>query len=177
MVAVIREGQRYDVEDVRFWEIAKNGELRCDDQILCTDGNWRPAHQVSDVKPFVPNPPSSPLEDLLIALAVGALAGLAIGGAAALVSELLRDEPKRKRRRPNTEPLPEWKKQQVREGDAYQCVYCGVFVERGHIDHRNPRTNGGSNNMPNLSLACSDCNLAKGTMTATEFRRRLDKRG
>jgi 5-methylcytosine-specific restriction endonuclease McrA len=54
-----------------------------------------------------------------------------------------------------------------RDGD--RCAYCGardVFLE---IEHRHPRSRGGSDDPSNLTLACGPCNRAKGTKTAEEF--------
>ena len=47
------------------------------------------------------------------------------------------------------------------------CQYCGASPRKNiniklHIDHINPKKNGGNNNKENLITACSDCNLGKG---------------
>jgi len=51
------------------------------------------------------------------------------------------------------------------------CVYCGARGNgvRLEVEHVIPRSRGGSNRVSNLALACTACNSAKGTMTATEF--------
>lgn len=49
--------------------------------------------------------------------------------------------------------------------DDFTCQYCGrkaPDVEL-HIDHKVPRSKGGSNNENNLVTACSDCNWGKFT--------------
>ena len=49
------------------------------------------------------------------------------------------------------------------------CVYCGKQNVRLEIEHITPRSRGGSDNVSNLTLACSDCNRKKGTKTLDEF--------
>jgi len=56
--------------------------------------------------------------------------------------------------------------------DNYTCAYCG---HRGtsatlEVDHKTPVARGGSDDPANLTTACWECNRAKGTMTAGEFR-------
>lgn len=50
-----------------------------------------------------------------------------------------------------------------------QCVYCnekGVPLQTEHIK---PKAKGGSNRVGNLTLACNDCNQAKGTQDIQDF--------
>jgi 5-methylcytosine-specific restriction endonuclease McrA len=49
-----------------------------------------------------------------------------------------------------------------------RCVYC-QGDENLQIDHLYPVSRGGSDDIGNLVLACSNCNKAKGAMTSTEF--------
>lgn len=49
------------------------------------------------------------------------------------------------------------------------CVYCGKQNVRLEIEHITPRSRGGSDNVSNLTLSCSDCNRKKGTKTLEEF--------
>jgi hypothetical protein len=56
--------------------------------------------------------------------------------------------------------------------DNYTCTYCG---HRGNsatleVDHKPPLARGGTDDPANLTTACWECNRAKGTMTAGEFR-------
>jgi len=56
--------------------------------------------------------------------------------------------------------------------DNYTCAYCG---HRGNsatleVDHKMPVARGGSDDPTNLTTACWECNRAKGTTTAGEFR-------
>lgn len=60
------------------------------------------------------------------------------------------------------------------------CFYCGhtLLLDVCHrdeqwfatIDHKNPRSRGGSNNISNLCLACRYCNNAKGDLTLEQWR-------
>jgi 5-methylcytosine-specific restriction endonuclease McrA len=51
------------------------------------------------------------------------------------------------------------------------CHYCKAEIPFGrrHVDHAIPLARGGSHLESNLVIACSTCNLAKGTRTADEF--------
>jgi 5-methylcytosine-specific restriction endonuclease McrA len=50
-----------------------------------------------------------------------------------------------------------------------QCVYCGAKDTPLEIEHVNPRSKGGSDKVSNLTLACHDCNQAKGSRDVKEF--------
>jgi len=50
-----------------------------------------------------------------------------------------------------------------------QCAYCGAKDTPLEIEHITPKSRGGSNRISNLTLACHDCNQAKGTQTAAEW--------
>src|SRR4051812_24638534 len=56
-------------------------------------------------------------------------------------------------------------RQAVRARAGRRCEYCGAPEEvtgsRYLIDHILPRSLGGSDDLKNLALACSTCNLAK----------------
>ncbi|MBV9489930.1 MAG: HNH endonuclease [Verrucomicrobia bacterium] len=56
-------------------------------------------------------------------------------------------------------------RQAVRERAGRRCEYCGAPEEvtgsRYLIDHILPRSLGGTDDLRNLALACSTCNLAK----------------
>lgn len=53
-----------------------------------------------------------------------------------------------------------------------QCHYCGIEVNpKGlHIDHKTPRSKGGSDDIENLAITCADCNRLKHQRTEEEFR-------
>lgn len=48
------------------------------------------------------------------------------------------------------------------------CVYCGA--DASHVDHQIPKARGGSDHIDNLVPSCAPCNIAKGMMTAEEWR-------
>jgi len=50
-----------------------------------------------------------------------------------------------------------------------KCAYCGQNNLPLEIEHIMPKSRGGSNRISNLTLACHDCNQAKGNKTAEEF--------
>lgn len=55
-----------------------------------------------------------------------------------------------------------------------RCAYCKTSIADGYqIDHVIALARGGTNWIDNIALACTTCNRRKGTMTATEFLRRL----
>jgi hypothetical protein len=47
--------------------------------------------------------------------------------------------------------------------DGFQCKYCGRKPPEVtlHVDHVDPRCNGGSDDLDNLKTSCSECNLGK----------------
>ena len=60
---------------------------------------------------------------------------------------------------------------QVFERDNYRCVYCGSTDGPFHIDHVNPWSRGGTDDVINLATACPPCNLSKGAKRPEEWRR------
>lgn len=50
-----------------------------------------------------------------------------------------------------------------------KCAYCGKTGIPLEIEHIVPKSRGGSNHVSNLTIACHDCNQAKGNQTAGEF--------
>jgi 5-methylcytosine-specific restriction endonuclease McrA len=42
----------------------------------------------------------------------------------------------------------------------HRCVYCGA-TENLTIDHKVPRSRGGTNYFPNLQVLCEECNAVK----------------
>lgn len=51
------------------------------------------------------------------------------------------------------------------------CWYCGIKLGlyEIHVDHINPLSKGGADNIYNLALACVSCNRAKWDMTLRQF--------
>ena len=69
------------------------------------------------------------------------------------------------------EAWPERVKTILRSRDRGACAHCGVNIvdelnAEGHIDHIIPLAEGGSNDLVNLQLLCSTCNLRKATSIA-----------
>lgn len=73
---------------------------------------------------------------------------------------------------------PSWAKNAVFHRDKGCCVFCGTDLtklvnlrEKLHYDHIIPLVAGGTNDVTNLQLLCSDCNLKKGGKSVpTSFR-------
>ena len=61
------------------------------------------------------------------------------------------------------------------------CYYCGTEVSNDksnqyHLDHYEPIFMGGTNDITNIVLSCSSCNLAKGTISGDKFKRLSTKK-
>ena len=50
-----------------------------------------------------------------------------------------------------------------------RCAYCGRTGVPLEVEHIVPRSRGGTDRVSNLTLACRECNLRKGNLTAAEF--------
>lgn len=50
-----------------------------------------------------------------------------------------------------------------------ECAYCGEKNAPLQVEHIHPRAHGGSNRISNLTLACSTCNMEKGTQSLAAF--------
>lgn len=50
-----------------------------------------------------------------------------------------------------------------------QCVYCNIQDVPLQIEHISPKSKGGSNRVSNLTLACEQCNLKKGSQSLEQF--------
>lgn len=68
--------------------------------------------------------------------------------------------------------VAEWRDKLTLYGGC--CIYCGE-AKKLTIDHKVPLFRGGSNSIENLVPSCGECNSRKGTKTAHEFVRSLDK--
>jgi len=60
--------------------------------------------------------------------------------------------------------------------DGWTCHYCNTLLGWGHpnvshpeVEHKIPRSLGGTNDLENLVLACGPCNQSKGTKTHDVF--------
>ena len=54
-----------------------------------------------------------------------------------------------------------------------RCMYCGrkFALEVTEVEHKTPRTRGGTDRVSNLHITCRRCNGRKGDMTDGEFRK------
>ena len=50
-----------------------------------------------------------------------------------------------------------------------QCIYCRLPDVPLEVEHIHPRSKGGSSSVSNLTLACRDCNQAKGNQDVKNF--------
>ncbi len=50
-----------------------------------------------------------------------------------------------------------------------KCAYCGATDAQLEIEHIKPKSNGGSDRVSNLAIACHDCNQAKGNQEIEQF--------
>lgn len=65
-------------------------------------------------------------------------------------------------------------KTNIKKFGVLTCDYCKIPIGKAyHLDHKNPIIRGGKSVKINLCVACPECNLHKGTLTADEFRKRL----
>lgn len=61
------------------------------------------------------------------------------------------------------------KRKKIAERDGWSCHYCAISGDKfqgpdgheWHIDHKHPWSQGGSDDLSNLVLACRSCNLQK----------------
>ncbi|MFB9149549.1 HNH endonuclease [Roseovarius ramblicola] len=65
-------------------------------------------------------------------------------------------------------PVPPSVRAWVMERDNWRCHYCGTD-QNLTIDHKVPRSQGGTNDRENLITACKTCNCAKGTKSYDDF--------
>lgn len=57
-----------------------------------------------------------------------------------------------------------------------RCDYCGYLPSDNIVEHKIPKSRGGSDEASNLQLACRSCNTKKGAMTLEEFRTEMSRR-
>ena len=71
-------------------------------------------------------------------------------------------------------PWPKGLKQELMKRQNNTCVYCGHrrTARLFEIDHIFPVVRGGSNDIENLQVICSPCNMRKGIQSDEEFRAR-----
>ena len=176
---MVRRGEQqacYDAET--FITLARSGSFVRTDQIFdIVSGSFLSADRFAEIEPYLP--PRSLGEVVTEALAglltIGVLVATGVAASHLLegVFNPSQPSPRPRHRAPNREPLEPWKRTYVGERDSRICTYCGRRAPRGHVDHKTSRANGGSNLLRNLTWSCAPCNLSKGKMNASQFRRRL----
>ena len=70
-------------------------------------------------------------------------------------------------------------KRAVYEKDNFQCSVCGeTDLEKLSIDHINPVSLGGTNDINNLQVLCKECNSLKGAaiLSNDEIKMIIDNR-
>jgi len=77
----------------------------------------------------------------------------------------------------NTKQISKKLRFEVFKRDGFKCAYCGksppaVVLEVDHID---PRSLGGSNDINNLITACFDCNRGKKAIPLSKIPRKLSE--
>lgn len=65
----------------------------------------------------------------------------------------------------------------VLERDSFTCLYCGQVGGKLEIDHMQPFSRGGSDELSNLTTSCQTCNRRKHDKTVEEFKSWLRERG
>ena len=73
--------------------------------------------------------------------------------------------------------FPRTVKNQLFMAQKGRCFYCGRThrVRYLEIDHKYPLSRGGGNEIGNLQLLCTPCNMRKGIQSDEEFRRRYKR--
>ena len=66
-------------------------------------------------------------------------------------------------------PLNPSLRKKVFERDGNACAYCGTTEGPFHIDHKTPVARGGKDCLSNLTVACQQCNLSKGSKSLKEW--------
>lgn len=74
--------------------------------------------------------------------------------------------------------IPTNVRRMVIERDGYYCVYCDEDLndKEIHLDHVIPESKGGPTTYDNLQVTCRKCNIAKGTLSESEFTEKLRTR-
>ena len=70
------------------------------------------------------------------------------------------------------DPVPDSLYYRVLKDSGGRCALCGATKKEQplHVDHILPRSRGGKNELENLQVLCSKCNLAKSNKDDTDFR-------
>lgn len=83
------------------------------------------------------------------------------------------DAERRERRERPRLPSIAKRRRAIFDASGGECHYCGsvlTFDGAWHVEHRQPKSRGGSDASENLAAACGLCNLRKKDKTEAEFR-------
>jgi hypothetical protein len=71
-----------------------------------------------------------------------------------------------------TDPVPTSIRYEVLKRDGGKCLLCGVSAKDKplHVDHIQPKSKHGTNDLDNLQTLCWECNNGKGNKDNTNFR-------
>lgn len=68
---------------------------------------------------------------------------------------------------------------QIKARDDHRCVYCGRSAEESgahlHLDHLNPKSQGGADTAENLVLACRRCNSARQDLSLATWAKKASE--
>ncbi len=71
----------------------------------------------------------------------------------------------------------------LRNKENIYCYYCGrklkyptdyPYYDTPSIDHKTPKVCGGKNEFNNIAICCFQCNIVKGTMMASSYKKMLE---
>ncbi len=67
-------------------------------------------------------------------------------------------------------PVPRRTRFEVFKRDSFKCQYCGKAAPEVvlHLDHINPVSQGGDNDLTNLITSCAACNMGKGAVPLSD---------
>jgi 5-methylcytosine-specific restriction endonuclease McrA len=73
--------------------------------------------------------------------------------------------------------LTKAERRQVYDKTGGRCAYCGcpIDFDEMQIDHVNPLSLGGADDVSNMLPACRSCNHFKGGMTLEKFRKAIER--
>jgi 5-methylcytosine-specific restriction endonuclease McrA len=80
---------------------------------------------------------------------------VAVGAFRAVAAGVREDMGRRNKRK-----VPRDVRAHVFAHDDWRCVYCGA-VDNLTVDHKVPRSRGGTNHFANLQTLCEECNAVK----------------
>ena len=88
---------------------------------------------------------------------------------------MAREEEHREYHEDSGRPVIPWSvKNKLFMAQKGKCFYCGYTHRKGYleVDHKFPASRGGGEEIENLQLLCTRCNMRKGIQSDEEFRER-----